>query len=342
VSLAELLVGVVLGLIVNEATDLSPWLGRVLVGWSAHLRYGDTAQARTRAEELKALINVRPGKLFKLCTGAGFAGAALAFRLRRLLWRSTSAADEPLSEKPLDLIRRPYEEDMPTTLVARYLFPTERYRGEWKRHWIILIKGWSVVGLYGVLGVWATCLRIKPRYQGEIIAAICVLCAVLVVHRLLSWYFDRFVITNKRLMMTRGLIYRRVEMIPLLRVTNLEYVQSPFGRLLSYGSFRTDSREARRSIRRLRDLPNPNELYLRIIEEVYEPQAVEARLMDDTDDEPATEVSAVIASLQALAVNVNALIAALHADALHADALHSAAVPPDGEPLHPAPLDDSR
>jgi hypothetical protein len=29
-------------------------------------------------------------------------------------------------------------EDEPTTLVARYLFPTERYRGEWKRHWIHL------------------------------------------------------------------------------------------------------------------------------------------------------------------------------------------------------------
>ena len=31
-------------------------------------------------------------------------------------------------------------EDEPTTLVARYLFPTERYRGEWKRHWIHLAK----------------------------------------------------------------------------------------------------------------------------------------------------------------------------------------------------------
>ena len=29
-------------------------------------------------------------------------------------------------------------EDEPSPLVARYLFPTERYRGEWKRHWIHL------------------------------------------------------------------------------------------------------------------------------------------------------------------------------------------------------------
>ena len=31
-------------------------------------------------------------------------------------------------------------EDEPSALVARYLFPTERYRGEWKRHWIHLTK----------------------------------------------------------------------------------------------------------------------------------------------------------------------------------------------------------
>src|SRR5688500_2239623 len=29
-------------------------------------------------------------------------------------------------------------EDEPSNLVAKYLFPTERYRGEWKRHWVHL------------------------------------------------------------------------------------------------------------------------------------------------------------------------------------------------------------
>src|SRR5690349_20801983 len=28
--------------------------------------------------------------------------------------------------------------DEPSSLVARYLFPTERYRGEWRKHWIHL------------------------------------------------------------------------------------------------------------------------------------------------------------------------------------------------------------
>ncbi|GAA2633897.1 hypothetical protein [Paractinoplanes durhamensis] len=32
---------------------------------------------------------------------------------------------------------------------------------------------------------------------------------------------------------------------------------------------------------RITALPNPNELYLRVVEEMYEPRAVEARLGDD-------------------------------------------------------------
>src|SRR5512139_2007538 len=37
----------------------------------------------------------------------------------------------------------------PSDLVRRYLFPTEKFRGEWRRHWIHLVKRLS-------LGVLAT------------------------------------------------------------------------------------------------------------------------------------------------------------------------------------------
>lgn len=81
-------------------------------------------------------------------------------------------------------------------------------------------------------------------------------------------------------------------MIPLLQVTDLRYVQSPLGRLLNYGTFRLESASRRNVLRTIADLPNPNELYLRLVEELYEPEAVEARLGYHVDEEPDGDPSA--------------------------------------------------
>ncbi|MFI6182556.1 hypothetical protein ACIA8R_44005 [Nonomuraea sp. NPDC051191] len=77
----EIILGTLLGLIVNEACEISPWMARKLVRKAAYLRYPDTDQARVRAEELESLINERPGKLFKLATAIAFTASATIARL---------------------------------------------------------------------------------------------------------------------------------------------------------------------------------------------------------------------------------------------------------------------
>ncbi|MEO3746531.1 PH domain-containing protein [Plantactinospora sp. B5E13] len=280
----EIVLGIVLGLVVNETTELSPWLARAFVGWSARIQYSGTEQAEIRAEELKALINVRPGKLSKLFTGLGFVSSAVLFRIRRFLRPETAATGDPVPEMPVGPSRSLVLEDEPTALVARYLFPSERYRGEWRRHWISLVKSGGIVLIYGVLGVWAVQVRIKPRYVDDLTIWIVVITVLLLLWQFPRWYFNRLMLTNKRLMTTRGVLRRRVEMLPLIRVTDLQYVQSPLGRLLNYGTFENQTERWRKPLRRLHDLPNPNELYLRIVEEMYEPAAVEARLGYDSGD----------------------------------------------------------
>jgi hypothetical protein len=74
---AEIAFAIVSGLAINEVGEWCPWLARRLVRWSAQVRYrGRLARAAQRAEELTALIDARPGKLFKLITASGFAAAA--------------------------------------------------------------------------------------------------------------------------------------------------------------------------------------------------------------------------------------------------------------------------
>jgi Ribbon-helix-helix protein, copG family len=78
-----IVLGIVSGLLANELCEFSPWCARRLVRWSAFRRYADPGRAEMRAEELAALINDRPGNLFKLITAIGFAGAAVIGSARR-------------------------------------------------------------------------------------------------------------------------------------------------------------------------------------------------------------------------------------------------------------------
>ncbi|HYN93312.1 MAG TPA: PH domain-containing protein [Pilimelia sp.] len=177
-------------------------------------------------------------------------------------------------------------EDEPSSLVARYLFPTERYRGEWKRHYIHLTTPLLVgAGTTFVLGYLSGFLA-KQEVPGLTTVAILVWLGVMgwVAWKIGDWFFDRFILTNKRVMVVNGIITRRVAMMPLLRVTDMKYEQSPLGRVLNYGTFVLESAGQEQALREVKHLPNPNELYLRVVEEMYEPQAVEARLGKTAED----------------------------------------------------------
>jgi membrane protein YdbS with pleckstrin-like domain len=171
-------------------------------------------------------------------------------------------------------------EPEPSAYVARYLFPTEKYRGEWRRHWIHLIVPIIVVVLATFLMGFVSSLfaHFHADIAVTVVVVLWVLSLVWVGWRVMDWFQDRFILTNKRVMLINGLITRKVAMMPLLRVTDMKYQQSPMGRMLNYGTFVLESAGQDQALREVPHLPNPNELYLRVVEEMYEPEAVEARL----------------------------------------------------------------
>jgi membrane protein YdbS with pleckstrin-like domain len=178
-------------------------------------------------------------------------------------------------------------EDEPSSLVARYLFPTERYRGEWRKHWIHLINH-ILIGTLATLALgYLTGYLAKQNMASLSAIAVLAYAAVMgwVAWSVVDWHFDRFILTNKRVMVVKGLITRNVAMMPLLRVTDMKYEQSPLGRMLNYGTFVLESAGQDQALREVKHLPNPNELYLRVVEEMYEPAAVEARLGREAEEE---------------------------------------------------------
>jgi uncharacterized membrane protein YdbT with pleckstrin-like domain len=168
----------------------------------------------------------------------------------------------------------------PSHHIQRYLFPTEKFRGEWRRHWIHLLRELSVLVVATVVVGYLAGFLSRHHLQGLVIASVSAWVVVLlwVCFHLHEWHVERFVLTNKRVMLITGFITRNVAMMPLGRVTDMKYTQTVMGRLLDYGTFEIESAGQQQALRRVAKLPRPNTVYLQIVEEMYEPEAVETRL----------------------------------------------------------------
>jgi len=160
----------------------------------------------------------------------------------------------------------------PSNLVARYLFDSERdgFRGEWRRHPVHLWKealavatSPFVVGF--VLGTAGPDAEVFTRVVMVLWAAVLLWAG----WRTLDWWHDRFVLTNRRVMVVSGLLSRRVAMMPLRRVTDMAYQQSILGRVLRYGTFVLESAGQDQVLREIEHLPNPDQLYTLMCEEMY-------------------------------------------------------------------------
>ncbi|WP_433263048.1 hypothetical protein ACQPWR_24915 [Micromonospora vinacea] len=95
-SKTEIFASVILGFLVNETCDLSPWLARRLVRWAARQWTEDETLVEVYAEDWSAIIDERPGKVFKLATALNFASGAASratrIRFERLVSRDKTNA----------------------------------------------------------------------------------------------------------------------------------------------------------------------------------------------------------------------------------------------------------
>jgi hypothetical protein len=163
-------------------------------------------------------------------------------------------------------------EPIPSTMVVRYLFHTEHFVGEWRRHWSLLWR--EIVGLVGatfLLGYLAGRTGTVSSLVVGTATGVWGLIALWVAWRVGDWYFDRFVLTSRRVMVVSGMVNRKVAMMPLARVTDMAYNQSVLGRALGYGSFILESAGQDQALREVHHLPHPRELYLLMLDEMYGP-----------------------------------------------------------------------
>ena len=140
---------------------------------------------------------------------------------------------------------------------ARLLSPGERVETEFRPHWKLLI--WPVLILVVAIVI-AVVLAINiDGLFGWVLPLAVVLAGLLIpVKRWYLWLFTKFIITNERLIVRRGLIARQSKEIPFERIDNISFSQTVGERILRSGDLLLESTgEAGQS--RYSDIPHPEE-----------------------------------------------------------------------------------
>ena len=149
--------------------------------------------------------------------------------------------------------------------VNRYLLPHERQVITVHQHPAILIKPifWVLLGL-AVAGLLSSAVA---KGNGAVLLVIWGLWAILLVYLLVKvweWVYTYFVVTSQRFVLATGIITRKVNMMPLAKVTDMSFQRSPMGRLLGYGEFILESAGQDQALSNVDYLPYPEQLYLEV------------------------------------------------------------------------------
>jgi hypothetical protein len=159
-----------------------------------------------------------------------------------------------------------------TALVAKYLLPAERVVIVQRRHWAVLAGPVSITigGLLIVLAL-DTGLPPAPLLRDILWFAWALLLSWLI-WRLLEWWWDRFIVTDRRIMLVSGLVVRKVAMMPLVKVTDMSYQRSVLARMLGYGEFIMESAGQDQALRNVTFVPQPDWLYREMCALLFAPE----------------------------------------------------------------------
>jgi len=84
-----------------------------------------------------------------------------------------------------------------------------------------------------------------------------------------TWSVEYFVVTSQRMILTSGLLTRKVAMMPLNKVTDMSFQRSLGGRLFGYGEFILESAGQDQALRNIPFIPYPEQLYLEVCDLLF-------------------------------------------------------------------------
>jgi hypothetical protein len=153
-----------------------------------------------------------------------------------------------------------------------YLLPTERLVAEVRWHPVSLIRP-ALVFLFSLVLI-TIVVRVIPAGSGaaDAFGYIVVLPLGYFIWKLLDWWNERLVVSDRRLLMITGLLSRKVAVMPMRKVTDLTFQTPLIGRVFAnwgWGTFIFESAGQDQAFHRVPYVPRPEVLYSQLSEEIF-------------------------------------------------------------------------
>jgi uncharacterized membrane protein YdbT with pleckstrin-like domain len=147
--------------------------------------------------------------------------------------------------------------------LEKYLLPQEEQTVTIRRHPAMLLRylleSFGALILAGVL---------TAVISGATAVTVVWVLWLMVVSRLafkvFEWSDEFFAVTNVRVMLVHGIVTRRVDMMPLSKVTDLTVDRTIMGRMLGYGTIVLESAGQDQALSKVEFVPEPETIYLDI------------------------------------------------------------------------------
>ena len=139
-----------------------------------------------------------------------------------------------------------------------------------RKHWLTLVEPWALVLLSIVVFLYAD-LHATPgntSVRDWLFVAIFLL-IVRGIYYTVLWYKDWFAVTNRRLLLTEGVVWQKVSMMPLAKVTDMSFTRTVPGRVFGYGRFVLESAGQDQALRSINYVPHPDYVYRLICTELF-------------------------------------------------------------------------
>ena len=160
-------------------------------------------------------------------------------------------------------MRQPTSGARTPVAINKYLLPREVQVATVRQHPAVLLSP-SAQALGGLLVAGIVTATLVHGLMAKIIWVAWLLLFLRLVWKTINWSVDYFVVTSERLLLTTGFLTRKVNMMPLTKVTDMSFKRTFPGRLLGYGEFIVESAGQDQALRNVEFIPYPEQLYLLI------------------------------------------------------------------------------